>query len=129
MNQHALASESLYERLGGAGAVNAAVDIFYDKVLADPILTPMFEGVDMARQRRKQVMFLTVAFGGPAAYSGEGMRAAHRRLVEEKGLSDEHFDAVVGHLGDTLAELGVEDGLIAEVAAVAETVRDDVLGR
>ena len=129
MTEHALASESLYDRLGGANAVNAAVDIFYDKILTDPVLTPLFEGVDMERQRRKQVMFLTVAFGGPMAYSGDGLRAAHKRLVEEKGLNDDHFDAVIGHLADTLAELGVDEGLIAEAGAIAESVRDDVLGR
>ena len=129
MSQPAPALDSLYNRLGGEAAVTAAVDIFYNKVVNDPLLAPMFDGVDMTRQRRKQVMFLTVAFGGPALYSGEGMRAAHKRLVEEKGLDDEHFDAVVSHLADTLSELGVPDHLIAEVGAVAETVRDDVLGR
>jgi len=29
---------SLYEQIGGADAVNAAVDIFYRKVLTDPII-------------------------------------------------------------------------------------------
>ena len=56
------------------------------------------------------------------------MRAAHSRLVA-RGLTDEHFDAVVAHLGGTLKELGVADELIGQVAAVAESVRDDVLGR
>lgn len=49
------ASGSLFERLGGKGAVEAAVDVFYKKVLADPQLSPFFAGLDMARQRNKQV--------------------------------------------------------------------------
>ena len=38
---------SLFERLGGEAAIDAAVDVFYEKVLADPSLAPFFDGVDM----------------------------------------------------------------------------------
>lgn len=118
----------LYQRIGGADAVKAAVTIFYDKVLADPSIAPFFEGVDMARQASKQRAFLIMAFGGPNAYTGADMRRGHAHLVA-RGLNDAHFDAVVGHLAATLTELGVPDSDIAEVAAIAESVRDDVLGR
>ncbi len=119
---------TLYERLGGEKAVSAAVDIFYKKVLADPRIKHFFEGVDMQKQARHQKNFLTVAFGGPNNYSGVGMRNAHKRLVE-KGLNDKHFDAVVELLGSTLKELGVKDSEISEVAAIAESVRKDVLNK
>jgi hemoglobin len=119
---------SLYESLGGEAAVTAAVDIFYRKVLADELLAPFFSGVDMERQAAKQRAFLTVAMGGPNKYTGRGMRAAHARSVEA-GLSDAHFDAVVGHLAATLRELGVTDDKIAEAGAIVETTRDQVLGR
>ena len=49
--------------------------------------------------------------------------------MEEKGLDDSHFDAVVEDLGATLVELGVPDDLITEAAGIAESVRDAVLGR
>ncbi len=121
-------SESLFDRLGGEAAVNAAVDIFYRKVLADDRINEFFEGVDMEKQAAKQKAFLTMAFGGPNNYTGEDMRKGHAHLVE-RGLNDSHFDAVVENLGTTLKELGVSDDLIAEVAAIAETTRNDVLGR
>lgn len=38
---------SLFEEIGGRAAVNAAVDLFYTKVFADPLLTSFFEGTDM----------------------------------------------------------------------------------
>ncbi len=120
--------KSLYERIGGEAAVNAAVDIFYRKVLADDRINKFFEGVDMDKQAAKQKAFLTFAFGGPANYSGKDMREGHAHLVA-KGLNDSHFDAVMEHLGATLKELGVADDLIAEAAAIAESVRNDVLGR
>jgi hemoglobin len=119
---------TIYEQLGGEAAMGAAVDIFYRKVLADETIASFFESVDMERQAAKQKAFLTMVLGGPAAYTGRDMRAAHAPLVQ-RGLSDAHFDAVVGHLGATLKELGVADPLIAQVAATAESTRRDILGK
>ncbi len=118
---------SLYERLGGEAAVTAAVDLFYDKVLADPRINHFFTNTDMTRQRQHQKMFLSYAFGGLPGYSGQGMRAAHAQLVEKLGLNDSHFDAVIENLGAALKALKVPDALIAEAAAIAESVRSDVL--
>ena len=120
------APKSLYEQLGGEAAVNAAVDIFYRKVLADNRIKHFFEGVDMGRQAAKQKAFLTMAFGGPNSYTGEDMRRGHAHLVA-KGLNDSHFDAVMENLGATLVELKVPPHLIGECAAIAESVRKDVL--
>lgn len=119
---------SLYEQLGGQPAVDAAVDIFYRKVLSDDRISQFFEGVDMDKQIGKQKAFLTMAFGGPNNYTGKDMRAAHAHLVA-RGLNDSHFDAVAENLVATLKELGVAENLINEVAAIALSTRSDVLGR
>ena len=116
---------TLYERIGGETAVDKAVDIFYEKVLADERINSFFENIDMFAQARKQKAFLTMVFGGPNDYTGEDMRNAHAGM----GLNDEHFNAVVEDLAATLSELGVGDGDIQEVANIAESVRDDVLNR
>jgi hemoglobin len=121
-------SDSLFNRLGGDAAVNAAVDIFYRKVLADDRIAHFFDNVDMDRQAAKQKAFLTVAFGGPNHYSGQDMRRGHAHLVE-RGLNDTHFDAVMENLAATLEELSVPAELIAQCAAIAESTRKDVLGR
>jgi len=120
-------SASLYEQLGGAAAVDAAVDIFYRKVLMDPKISAYFESVDMDAQRAKQKSFLTMVFGGPTAYTGRDMRTAHAALVK-RGLNGSHFDAVAGHLQATLEQLGVAQPLIAQVMALAGSTRNDVLG-
>lgn len=119
---------TLFDALGGNAAVDAAVDRFYDKVLADANLVRFFAETDMGRQRAHQKAFLTVAFGGPNHYSGRDMRSGHAQAVAA-GLNDSHFDAVVEHLAATLAEMDVAPALIAQVAAVAESVRDEILGR
>lgn len=121
-------SQSLYEQIGGEAAVNAAVDIFYRKVLADDRISRFFEGVDMEKQAAKQKGFLTFAFGGPHHYTGKDMRQGHAHLVKQ-GLNDSHFDAVMENLAATLQELNVPQNLIAEMAAIAESTRNDVLGR
>ena len=108
--------------------MDAAVDRFYKKVLADERIQHFFDGVDMKRQARMQKAFLTFAFGGPNTYEGRGLKSAHEHLVK-KGLNDSHFDAVLEHLGATLQELGVADDLIQQAADVANSVRDDVLGK
>jgi len=124
----AIPNQSLFEQIGGEAAVNTAVDIFYRKVLADYRINRFFDNVDMEQQAAKQKAFLTMAFGGPNSYTGADMRNAHARLVK-MGLDDSHFDAVMEHLGGTLKELNVPDNLIEQVAAIAESTRNDVLGR
>jgi len=119
---------SLYDQLGGQAAVDAAVDIFYRKVLTDDRISHFFDDVDMDRQIGKQKAFLTMAFGGPNSYTGQDMRKGHAHLVS-RGLNDTHFDAVAGHLSATLQELGVAQPLIDQVMAVAGSTRSDVLGR
>ena len=114
---------SIFERIGGASAVNAAVEIFYRRVLGDESISRFFDDIDMDRQIAKQRAFLTVAFGGPNAYSGRDMREAHQDMV----LTEEHFGAVAAHLQATLEELSVPEDLIGEVMAIAASTHDDVL--
>lgn len=119
---------SVYETIGGAAAVDAAVDVFYRKVLSDDRIADFFETTDMEAQHAKQKAFITMALGGPNHYTGRDMRTAHARLVKE-GLTDVHFDAVVEHLGATLIELGVDGELVQAIAGQLEGLRPDVLGR
>ncbi|MGE4279332.1 MAG: group 1 truncated hemoglobin [Magnetospirillum sp.] len=118
-------NQSLFDRLGGEAAITAAVDLFYQKVLADSRINQFFANVDMRSQALKQRAFMTLAFGGPGNYSGKHMRAAHAGLT----LTDIHFDAVAEHLGATLNELGVPAAMVGEVLATVETTRADVLNR
>lgn len=119
---------SIYEQLGGQPAVDAAVDIFYRKVLSDDRISQFFDDVDMDRQIAKQKGFLTMVFGGPNHYTGMDLRSGHTHLVE-KGLNDSHFDAVMENLTETLRELNVPEDLIAQVGGIASGTRDEVLNR
>jgi hemoglobin len=117
---------SLYDRVGGSAAVAAATELFYRKVLADPLLADYFDDVDMDHQIAKQEAFLTMAFGGPNAYTGRDLRSAHAGLA---GIGDQHVDRVITHLAQTMRELGVSEADIDAAGAIASSVRDDVLNR
>lgn len=114
---------TVFDQIGGATAVNAAVDIFYRRVLSDPVINHFFDSIDMDRQIAKQKAFLTMAFGGPNAYTGKDMRAAHSHMK----IKEQHFQAVAGHLKGTLEELNVPAHLIDEVMKIAASTHDDVV--
>ncbi len=116
---------SVYEKIGGEAAVNAAVDIFYRKVLADDRINEFFDTVDMEAQHAKQKAFLTMAFGGPNNYTGKDMREAHKHM----NLTEEHFNAVAENLVGTLQELEVPQEYIDEIVTIAVSVKDDVLNK
>src|SRR5437762_1209079 len=113
---------SIYEEIGGSAAVSAAVDGFDERVLADPSLTPFFEGVDLPRLKGHQRSFLAAAIGGPQSYLGRAMAEAHAHLA----ITDADFDAVVGHLVDALADLGVAAATIDRITAALAPLKADV---
>ena len=115
--------KTLFERIGGTDAVNAAVDIFYEKVLADESISHFFKGMDMRLQISKQKTFLSYAFGAPMEYTGKNMHDAHAHM----DIKEDHFNAVAGHLVATLQELNVPQDLIDEVVAIALSTKDDIV--
>jgi hemoglobin len=117
--------DSLYQKLGGKAAIDAVVDAFYVKVLADKRVKDFFADVSMDKQRRKQKDFLSAAFGGPLPWTGKDMRKAH----EGMGLTEEHFNAIAENLVNTLKDSKVKQELIDQVVAIAVSTKDDVLGR
>lgn len=114
---------SLYERLGGAPAIDAAVDAFYERVLADESVAPFFQGVSMPRQIKQQKAFFTTALGGPAIYKGRDMKEAHDHLA----IQEKHFGSIAQHLIATLQALGVGQELIDEVIAAISPLAGDII--
>jgi hemoglobin len=114
---------SHYDRLGGAPAIREAVDRFYRLVLADDDLTPYFKDVAVSEVKRHQVLLLSQVLGGPADYQGRDLGEAHRGL----GITDAHYDKVVGHLVSVLVELGADDDAIAAAGAVVVGVKPDIV--
>lgn len=116
---------TLYEKLGGEGAINQVVDSFYEKILSDPETSPFFDGVDMEKQRQKQKNFITFATGGPNNYSGKTMKDGHAHL----SITNKDFDNVVTHLVNTLKEFNVAQADIDALGSSLEGFRGDIVNK
>lgn len=114
----------LFDRIGGEAALEAAVDVFYDKLTTDDMLKGYFVGFDMDRLKAHQRKFMKVAFTKiPDDFDvGAFLSEKHAKLFE-RGLSELHFDAVATHFVATLESLGVEQNLINEAVSVIAPLR------
>ena len=122
---------TLYEKLGGEKTVKLVVEKFYERVLKDERINHFFASVDMFKQKIHQLDFLTYAFEGSERYRSSMMREVHQKLVQDQGLSEEHFDAFIEDLVATLQELEIAPALIEEAIAVTSSLehRNEVLNR
>jgi truncated hemoglobin YjbI len=77
--------------------------------------------------RAKQVMFLTMLMGRTRTFDGKDLSAAHAG-ARAQGLTDGHFDALLGHFEASMRDLKVADDYIREVIARIETTLNAVLG-
>lgn len=115
---------TIYDEIGGAPAVDAVVNAFYQRLVADPALSSYFAGKDMARLKAHQRALVTVALGGTSQeYTGRMMGPAHDGL----GITAAAFDAVLDHLMAVLAGAGVRPVTAAKIEAILQPLRADVV--
>jgi hemoglobin len=119
---------ALYDDIGGAPAVRAALDAFYPRVLADATLSAFFLGVDIERLKKAQEAFFAMALGGPDAYTGRTLHDAHGR-TRQRGVDDVVFDRFLTVFKGVLVDLGIPHGRIHQWLAVFEGARAQILNR
>jgi hemoglobin len=101
---------SLYQRLGGMPAIQAVVDDFVTRILADTRVNQFFAHAasDPANARAYKANladFICQGTGGPCKYAGADMLTAHKG----RGVTEEAFNAVVSDLVATLDKLQVTE--------------------
>jgi hemoglobin len=117
--------DTLYDRLGEREGIQAVVDDFYDRLLADDDLGPFFAGADIEKLRRTQADHLCEAAGGPETYDAEPVREAHLHVP----FTPEHIERAVELLYESLDAFDVpEEDADAVVGAVA-AYEEDLLAR
>ena len=121
-------SDTLYETIGGRLRVNAAVELFYAKVLADDSVRSFFDDVDVRGLYPRQSMFVSMLLGGSMVYSGKDLSEAHANS-RLKGMTDAHFDTMLRHFRAALNDIRVHPDRVVEIMALLEGTRDTVLGR
>ncbi len=83
------ADVSLYDDLGGLPALRQLSTAFYERVLTDELLAPVFEDFDLRHVERVAV-WLGEVFGGPADFTAR--LGGHQSLLQKHlglGISDE----------------------------------------
>ena len=119
------AGMSIYDAIGGEPALVAVVDDFYMRIIGDPELAGFFAGTNMAKLKGRQVEFFAAALGGPQTYTGATMREAHRG----RGIGQEHFNLVAGHLIAALSAADVPDKTINDITSLLGPLADDIVSR
>ncbi len=114
---------SIYDDIGGSEALEAVVEDFYGRVLADAALAGFFSGTNMARLKGKQVEFFAAALGGPEPYRGAPMRRVH----QGRGITMHHFTLVAGHLTESLTAAGVPSGVVEQIIAAIAPLADEIV--
>lgn len=99
---------TLYEWVGGKEALEKLTEVFYDKVLKDELLYPVFK--NMSGDHTKHVAhFIAEVFGGPKLYT-EGDNGSHAGMVAHhvgKMLDDEKRKRWLQLLLESADEIGV----------------------
>lgn len=114
---------SLYDRLGGEGAVTAVVEDFVGRCGADSRINGKFARTDVPRLKAMLVEQVTAASGGPGPYTGRGMRETHDGM----GVTAGEFDALVGDLVATLDKFDVPSAEQQELLGILGPLRSDIV--
>lgn len=110
MTEHA---ENLYEAVGGADGLRRLSSTFYDRVLADALLAPVFADFTPTHVEHVAV-WLAEVFGGPAGFTAE--LGGHQALLR-------------AHLGLAITEEQRTRWMELMAGAVAAELPDDELLR
>ena len=120
------AGKSLYERLGGYDALAAAVDDLLPRLHGDSQIGAYWKGQNThTKKRGRQLLldFLVEALGGPAAYVGLDMKAAHHGL----GINENDWTAMERHVVAVLDKFGIQGQEREEFLAAAGSLKGDIV--
>ncbi|MET9030438.1 group 1 truncated hemoglobin [Nocardia sp. NPDC004168] len=115
---------TIYDRIGGAEAIEAIVADFYRRVLADDELAGFFTGTNMSRLQGRQAEFFAAVLGGPDPYVGAPLRRVH----QGKGITMRHFELVAARLADSLAGAGLPSMIVEEIMGAVSSLAPDIVG-
>lgn len=115
--------KSLYDRLGGKGAIEAVIDDFLGRVAADERINSGFAVGHVPRLRQRLVELVCAASGGPCVYSGRDMTTAHAGMK----ITNAQFDALVGHLVGSLDKFKVPDAEKNDLLGLLGPMRSQIV--
>ena len=118
-----MVASSLFERLGGTGAVTAVVEDFSGRCAKDARINSKFARTDIPRLRSMLIDQVSEATGGPAKYTGRDMKTAH----VDMGVTSAEFNALVEDLVATLNKFGVGKREQDELLGILGPLKSDIV--
>jgi hemoglobin len=138
----AATKKSLFDRLGGDTSIDAIVEDWINRALADPRVNWRRTGVEqggfsfrrgkslewkgdaqaVSNMKKHIAQFIKLSTGGPAKYEGRPMKDIHGNMR----ITNANFDAAIGDLKATLDKLGVPTEEQKELLAIVESTREQV---
>ena len=116
-------TKSLYDRLGGADAINALTESWVARVGGDDRANGKFVRTDIERLMKEVIDQLCEATGGPCTYTGRSMLETHAGMKVTAG----EFDVVMQHLDAALDELNVPKTERDELVGLLGPMRGDIV--
>jgi hemoglobin len=101
---------TLYDWAGGRAALEKLTEVFYNKVLADPALYPVFKNMS-AEHSVRVAHFIGEVFGGPRLYTADD-HGSHAHMVAHhigKMLDEQKRKRWVHLLLESADEVGLPD--------------------
>lgn len=117
------ADRSLYERLGGQGAIQAVVTKFINNVGGDKRINGYFATTDLKKLNRLLVEQVCMATGGPCSYSGRDMKTTHKGMK----VTTAAFNALVEDLVSALDTFNVPKKEKDELIAILAPMKSDIV--
>jgi hemoglobin len=118
-------ADTLYERLGGYGAIQAVVDQMIANIAADHRINKYFAHADIRRLRHMLADQICSATGGGCFYGSKDMKTAHAGMH----IKSRDFNALVQDLGMALAKYKVPGKEQHELVAILAPLKGDIVGQ
>jgi hemoglobin len=124
-----IVEKSLWDRLGGEAAVKAVIHDFVIAAAPDPKVNFFRNGkfklddAGVAKLERLLVELVSATTGGPLKYTGRDMKSSHAGMEITEG----EFNALAGHLVDTLKKYNVPQKEIDELVKIVASTKDDIV--
>ena len=118
-----LTKKSLFHRLGGEPMMFKSLELFYNKVQADPVLVKYVRHIKVNKVVEHQKRIIMVAFGGQPGIEIGNIKTAHKKLF----ISDNEFDSLKDLLRETFEQLSVSNDLITQSLDHIEHFRTSIV--
>ncbi|ARQ01741.1 truncated hemoglobin [Pseudorhodoplanes sinuspersici] len=116
---------SLYDSIGGFGTISKIVLSFYGKVLESEDAAPYFADVDMQQLIDHQTKFICSLLGGPASFTDDQIRLAHRSI----NVTDDAFNHIAALFVEALNDAKLPAADIDAIAKAFEAKRPLIVPR